>query len=89
MPNDRASAFASNDNTKRIREHLAKSSGGEIDFQRSPQNYSAEAKATTLSSTKKSRMEHIDRSKGNYNINSGNKQEQKNRIMSHVKITRG
>ena len=24
---------------KRIREHLSRSSGGEIDFQRSPQNY--------------------------------------------------
>ncbi len=77
------------DNTKRIREHLAKSSGGEIDFQRSPQNYSPEAKSAKLSSTTKSRMEHIERSKGNYNLNSGNKQERKNRIMSHINITRG
>lgn len=88
MANEQTSAFPS-DRTKRIREHLARSSGGEIDFQRSPQNYSPEAKSAMSSSTKKSRMEHIERSKGNYNINSNNRQEQKSRIMSHVKITRG
>ena len=78
----------SSDRQKRIREHLAKSSGGEIDFQRLPQNYNPENKATT-STTKKRRMEHIERSKGNYDLNSGSKQEQKSRIMSHVNITRG
>lgn len=78
----------SNDRQKRIREHLAKSSGGEIDFQRLPQNYNRENKATT-STTKKRRMEHIERSKGNYDLNSGSKQEQKSRIMNHVNITRG
>ena len=88
MANKQTSVFP-NDRTKRIKEHLAKSSGGEIDFQRTPQNYSPEAKSAQLSSTKKSRMEHLERSKGNYNINSNNKQEQKSRIMSHVNITRG
>lgn len=82
------SAFPS-DRIKRIREHLAKSSGGEIDFQRSPQNYNPETESATSSSTKKRRMEHIERSKGNYDLNSGNKQEQKSRIMNHVRITRG
>ena len=74
---------------KRIREHLARSSGGEINFQRSPQNYTPEAKATQVSSTKKSRQEHIERSKGNYDLSSGSKQDRRSRIMSHVNITRG
>jgi|GEM_PF-2234636 len=88
MANDQTSNLTT-DNSKRIREHLAKSSGGEIDFQRSPQNYSSEAKSASFTSTKKSRMEHIERSKGNYSLNSGNQQKRKNRIMSHIKITRG
>ena len=74
---------------KRIREHLAKSSGGKIDFQRSPQNYNPEQKQNQVSSSGKSRQEHLERSKGNYNLNSGNKQERKSRIMSHVRLTRG
>lgn len=77
------------DRQKRIREHLAKSSGGEIDFQRSPQNYNPNQISSSESSEKKSRQEHLERSKGNYNINTGNKQERKSRIMSHVRITRG
>ena len=77
------------DRQKRIREHLAKSSGGEIDFQRSPQNYNPSQKPVRTSSSKKSRQEHIERSKGNYNLNSGNKQERKSRIMRHIEITRG
>ena len=88
MANEQASTSPS-ESQKRIREHLAKSSGGEIDFQRSPQNYSPETKSSTLSSTKKRRMEHIERSKGNYNLNDGNKQDRKSRIMSHINITRG
>ena len=77
------------DRQKQIREHLAKSSGGEIDFQRSPQNYNPEQKTAGASGKRKSRQEHIERSKGNYNLNSGNKQQCKSRIMSHVRITRG
>jgi len=77
------------DSKKRIREHLAKSSGGEIDFQRSPQNYNPEQKSARISSTKKSRQEHIERSKGNYDLSAGNKQERRNRIMSHIQITKG
>ncbi|MEO1341736.1 MAG: hypothetical protein AAFV28_11495 [Cyanobacteria bacterium J06635_13] len=86
MANDQG---MSSDSKKRIREHLAKSSGGEIDFQRSPQNYSPEQKTARVSSSKKSRQEHIERSKGNYDLNSGNKQDRRNRIMSHIQITRG
>ena len=74
---------------KRIREHLARSSGGEIDFQRSPQNYNPNKTPPKESSERKSRQEHIERSKGNYDLNSGNKQDRKSRIMSHVRITRG
>ena len=74
---------------KRIREHLSRSSGGEIDFQRSPQNYNPNKTSPTESSERKSRQEHIERSKGNYDLNSGNKQDRKSRIMSHVRITRG
>lgn len=88
MIDEQTSAFSS-ERTKRIREHLAKSSGGEIDFQRSPQNYSAQTRSAGLSSTQRTRMEHLERSKGNYNLNSGNKQKQKSRIMNHVNITRG
>ena len=74
---------------KRIREHLAKSSGGEISFQRSPQKYTPESKSAGISGNKKRRQEHIERSKGNYDLNSGNKQERRSRIMSHVNITKG
>ncbi len=84
-----ASEQAFSDRQKRIREHLAKSSGGEIDFQRSPQNYNPNQISPSESSEQKSRQEHIQRSKGNYNINAGNQQERKSRIMSHVRITRG
>lgn len=77
------------DRQKRIREHLAKSSGGEIDFQRSPQNYDPNVAAASTSSSQKSRQEHIERSLGNYNLNSGNSQERKSRIMQHIRITRG
>lgn len=77
------------DRQKRIREHLAKSSGGEIDFQRSPQNYNPDDKTSGLSSNQKSRKEHLERSKGNYNLNSGNALERKSRIMQHIRITRG
>lgn len=86
MANDQS---FSTDRQKQIREHLAKSSGGEIDFQRSPQNYDPNDKSSQLSSQEKTRKEHIERSKGNYNLNSGNKQDRKSRIMSHIKITRG
>ena len=44
---------------KRIREHLAKSSGGEINFQRFPQNYNPQNKSSVLSSNKKSVREHL------------------------------
>lgn len=74
---------------KRIREHLARSSGGEIDFQRSPQKYTPESNAAGISKSKKSRQEHIERSKGNYDLNSGGKQDRRSRIMSHVQITKG
>lgn len=77
------------DRQKRIREHLAKSSGGEIDFQRSPQNYDPNNTASSVSSSQKSRQEHLERSKGNYDLNSVNKQERKSRIMQHIRITRG
>ena len=76
-----------NDSKKRIREHLAKSSGGEIDFARLPQNYNPQQ--NNLSNSKKSRQEHIERSLGNYNLNSGNKPTQKSRIMEHIRLTRG
>lgn len=85
MANEQSST---SDRQKRIREHLAKSSGGEINFQRSPQNYNPEQKSAEISSDRKSRQEHIERSKGNYDLNSGNRQERKSRIMSHIKITR-
>ena len=75
---------------KRIREHLARSSGGEINYQQLPQNYNnAVQKSPTISSTKKSRQEHIERSKGNYDLSSGSKEERRSRIMSHIQITRG
>ena len=74
---------------KRIREHLSRSSGGEIDFQRSPQNYNPDRVSPSKASERQSRQEHIERSKGNYNLNSGNKQERTSRIMRHVQITRG
>ncbi|MDJ0593326.1 MAG: hypothetical protein QNJ72_25630 [Pleurocapsa sp. MO_226.B13] len=88
MANQQTSGFPS-DRTKRIREHLAKSSGGEINFQRLPQNYNPENGSATSSSTQKRRMEHLERSKGNYDLNSGSKEARKSRIMSHVRITRG
>ncbi|MGD1918538.1 MAG: hypothetical protein ACFCAD_06410 [Pleurocapsa sp.] len=87
MPNEQSSSFPSN-SQKSVREHIARSSGGATDFQRSPQNYNPQAKASKISSTKKSRMEHIERSKGNYDLSSVNKQDRKSRIMSHVNITR-
>ena len=73
---------------KRIREHLARSSGGATDFQRVPQNYS-ERKSSVSSSSKTSRMEHLERSLGNYSLNTGNKQERKSRIMEHLRLTKG
>ena len=85
MANDQS--FPS-DRQKRIREHLAKSSGGDINFQRSPQNYNPEQSPSTQSSERKSRQEHIERTRGNYNLSSGNKQERKSKIMSHIRITR-
>ena len=88
MANRQTSIF-STDSKKRIREHLAKSSGGEIDFQRSPQNYNKDTKSSQMSSTTKSRMEHIERSKGKYDFTSGSQQDRKNRIMNHIKITKG
>ena len=88
MASDKASAN-STDRQKQIREHLAKSSGGEIKFQRSPQNYNPDNKSSMVSSSKKSRLEHIERSKGNYNLNSGNQQESQSRIMNHIRLTRG
>ena len=79
----------SSDRQRRIREHLAKSSGGKVDFPRLPQNYNSESKDTLLSKSQKSRKEHLERSLGNYNLNSGDKQTQKSRIMEHIRLTRG
>ena len=73
---------------KRIREHLARSSGGATDFQRVPQNYSSESKSFS-SSSKTSRMEHLERSLGNYSLNTGDRQERKSRIMEHLRLTKG
>ena len=74
---------------KRIREHLARSSGGATDFQRVPQNYSSERKSSVSSSSKTSRMEHLERSLGNYSLNTGDRQERKRRIMEHLRLTKG
>lgn len=84
-----ASESAFSERKKRIREHLARSSGGETDYQRLPQNYNRDRVSPKESSERKSRQEHLERSKGNYDLNSGNKQERKSRIMKHVQITRG
>lgn len=84
-----ASESAFSERKKRIREHLARSSGGETDYQRLPQNYSRDRLSPNESRERKSRQEHLERSKGNYDLNSGNKQERKSRIMKHVQITRG
>ncbi|MEL6494459.1 MAG: hypothetical protein AAFQ41_04955 [Cyanobacteria bacterium J06623_7] len=86
MPNEPGLSSASK---KRIREHLARSSGGEVNFSQLPQNYSAEQQLDRVSGIKKSRQEHIQRSKGNYDLSAGNKQERRSRIMSHIQITRG
>ena len=87
MPNEQSSSFSSS-TRKSIKEHIARSSGGGIDFQRSPQNYNPQAESSKISSTKKSRMEHIERSKGKYDLSSASKQDRKSRIMSHINITR-
>ena len=84
-----ASESAFSERKKRIREHLARSSGGETDYQRLPQNYNRDRLFPKESSERKSRQEHLERSKGNYDLNSGNKQERKSRIMKHVQITKG
>lgn len=73
---------------KRIKEHLARSSGGATDFQRVPQNFNSGSKSVS-SSSKTSRMEHLERSLGNYSLNSGNRQERKSRIMEHLRLTKG
>ena len=74
---------------KRIQEHLAKSSGGETNFQRVPQNYNSYNKSSVSSSKKTDRMQHLEKSLGNYNINTGNQQERKSRIMEHLRLTKG
>lgn len=45
---------------KRIQEHLARSSGGETNFQQVPQNYNSYNKSSVSSSRKTSRMEHLE-----------------------------
>ncbi len=78
------------DRQKQIREHLAKSSGGGIDFQLLPRNYKRYNPNQNLSmsfSSQISHIEHIERSQGNYNLNSGNKQERKRRILQHIRLT--
>lgn len=74
---------------KRIQEHLARSSGGETNFQRVPQNYNSDNRASVSSSRKTNRMEHLEKSLGNYNLNSGSQQKRKSRIMEHLRITKG
>ena len=77
------------DRQKRIREHLAKSSGGEINFERYPQNYKPTKDSAETANLKTSKIEHIERSRGNYNLNSGSRKERKERIMNHIRLTRG
>ena len=78
-----------NDRQKRIREHLAKSSGGETNFQRVPQNYDSYSASSVSSDNKTRRMEHLERSLGNYNLNTGSRQERRSRIMEHIRLTKG
>jgi hypothetical protein len=85
-------SIMASDRQKRIREHLAKSSGGGINFQRSPQNYKHydfNGNLPLPASSRPSHTEHIERSKGNYNLNSGSKQDRKRRIMDHIRLTKG
>ncbi|MGF1540884.1 MAG: hypothetical protein ACFCU5_10615 [Pleurocapsa sp.] len=80
------------DRQKRIREHLAKSSGGGIDFQLLPRNYkhyNPDYNFPMSFRSQVSHLEHIERSKGNYNLNSGNKQARKSRILEHIRLTKG
>ena len=74
---------------KRIQEHLARSSGGKTNFQQVPQNYNSSNKSSVSSGRKTSRMEHLERSLGNYSLNTGNRQERKSRIMEHLRLTKG
>ncbi|WP_036481389.1 hypothetical protein [Myxosarcina sp. GI1] len=75
------------DRQRRIREHIAKSSDG-LDFQRSPQNYES-LDSLEQSNNKKRIEEHLTRSKGNYDLNGGTKQERKSKIMNHIRLTKG
>ncbi len=74
---------------KRIQEHLARSSGGKTNFQQVPQNYNSFNKSSVSSGRKTNRMEHLEKSLGNYNFNSGNQQERKSRIMEHLRLSKG
>lgn len=76
------------DRQRRIREHIAKTSDG-LNFQRLPQNYEPSANSPEPSNNKQRIEEHLSRSKGTYNINTGNRQERKSKIMNHIRLTRG
>ena len=78
-----------NERQKQIREHLAKSAGGPINFQRSAQNSNTQNKSSILSSSQTSRKEHLEKSLGNYDFNFGTKQAKKSRILQHIRLTRG
>ena len=84
-----AKVLTMNDRQKRIREHIAKSSGGKVEFQRIPQNSVQNKTKLSVSSSKKSRKEHLTRSLGNYDLTTGSKQDRKNSIMEHIRISKG
>lgn len=75
-----------NTDKKQIQDHLAKTSGGNSDYTSAAKNYS---ESQSSSKEKQSKQEHIERSLGNYNLNSSNKQSQKGKVMDHLRATKG
>ncbi len=78
-----------NERQRQIKEHLAKSSGREINSQRSSQNYNPQNPSPVLSGSQKSYREHLIRSMGNCNLNSGDNKTRKSLILEHIRLTRG
>lgn len=80
--------MAANEQKRSIMEHLARSSS-DLNFDRLPQNYEP-AKQSSLPDDKKKRIQdHLNRSKGQFGASNLSTDQRKQRVMEHLRVTKG
>lgn len=81
--------MAADEQKRSIKEHLARS--GNMDYERTPQNYDPSQSASRSTGEKKDIQDHLDRTKGKTDLtsSSGSEEQRKRKVMDHLDNTKG